>query len=472
MCLSLVPPPVFPRKLVVFLNRILMMAGFVCLCIPVLAGPWLFGAWEMWWFWPLMMCLFLAAAFFATRLLIQARIQPYEPPHHDSPHVAACFLMACLPFMAYALVRALMAEVWMDAERSFLLFLGPALIGIHVAFGLNKALLKILYVLVVVNLALLGLYGVLNHLGNGSKMVMWLPGYPQYVCEVRATGSYFCPDHFAGIMELALCLSLGLLLDRRARWHWKLPAALLSLLAVAGIVMSKSRGGGLTVLVIAAAALVWGFSQWETRKRWVFRGIAAAGALVALIIFCIAGRTYIERFGRWFAWNRAKEKPLPGMISTITNNFQRTSRGRMFGGALRAWRTSPVFGIGPGMHQNLWPHFAATADGNRESGKWPSETNQGFWSDFVHSDWLQLLEEYGLLGLLLFLPPAFILFYLLLKARSTHYATALGSLLSFVCMAFHSLGDFNLQMPATGWLFGTILAIPIARSLTLYRKLQ
>ena len=38
----------------------------------------------------------------------------------------------------------------------------------------------------------------------------------------------------------------------------------------------------------------------------------------------------------------------------------------------------------------------------------------------------------------------------------------LTALLALVAMAFHSLGDFNLQMPATTWLFAALLALPLA----------
>lgn len=456
----------------VFLDRIQITAGFVCLCIPLLLGPWLFGAWEMWWFWPLMVFIFLATFSLAIRLLICARTRDTASTSYGRSNRAWWCVVSCIPFLGYALVRALTSEVFMDAERSFLLFLGPFLVGILVVFGLNRRLLKTLYVMIIVNLALLGIYGVVNHIATKSTWVLWLPGYPQYVAEVRATGSYFCPDHFSGIMELALCLCLGLLLDRQTRWWWKVGAGALSILALTGIVLSKSRGGGLTVLVIAAAALVWGFSQWNARERWMFRGLAAGCVLAALLAFGLLGRAYVERFGRWFAWEHIREKPLREMVAAVRTNFHKTSRGRMFGGAVRAWHTNPVFGIGAGMHQNLWPHFAASSDGNRRTGKWPSELNQDFWSDFVHNDWLQLLEEYGLLGLFLFLPPAFVVFYLLLRARSTHYAPALGGILAFVCMAFHSLGDFNLQMPATGWIFAAILTIPISRSIGAYRALR
>ena len=75
----------------------------------------------------------------------------------------------------------------------------------------------------------------------------------------------------------------------------------------------------------------------------------------------------------------------------------------MIGGAIRAWQAAPVWGVGAGMHQNIWPHVAASGDGDRGKGIWPTLVNDKFHSYEVHSDWIQLLEEYGLVGLILFL---------------------------------------------------------------------
>jgi hypothetical protein len=40
----------------------------------------------------------------------------------------------------------------------------------------------------------------------------------------------------------------------------------------------------------------------------------------------------------------------------------------------------------------------------------------------------------------------------------------LGGLLALAAMSFHSLGDFNLQMPATVWILAVILALGIGDS--------
>jgi O-antigen ligase len=157
-----------------------------------------------------------------------------------------------------------------------------------------------------------------------------------------------------------------------------------------------------------------------------------------------------------------------------------TSRGRMFGGAWRAWQQSPVIGIGAGMHRNLWPSVAASADGDRETNRWPSLRNDTFHSYHVHNDWLQLLEEFGLIGLALVLlaAGALLLVYLRLLPAALPEAPAaplpssgapfpllLPALLAMVAMGFHSLGDFNLQMPATTWIFGCMLALPLGEAL-------
>ena len=130
------------------------------------------------------------------------------------------------------------------------------------------------------------------------------------------------------------------------------------------------------------------------------------------------------------------------------------------------------------MHQNLWPHIAASPDGAPEHGKWPKYPNNTFHSYEVHSDWTQLMEEYGVVGLVLLLIPAGLLAFLLLSRRSqmlrrrredgrgaSDYGLLLGALLAIVALAFHSLGDFNLQMPATVWMLAAIVATPVAHLL-------
>ena len=49
--------------------RQLLGHAFLLTAGAVLAAPWLFGAWESWWFWPFVVCLFASFFVFAVRLL-------------------------------------------------------------------------------------------------------------------------------------------------------------------------------------------------------------------------------------------------------------------------------------------------------------------------------------------------------------------------------------------------------------------
>ena len=88
-----------------------------------------------------------------------------------------------------------------------------------------------------------------------------------------------------------------------------------------------------------------------------------------------------------------------------------------------------------------------------------------------------MLEEYGIVGFMFFLGGFWAVFRLLLRARArlldpplgearetSWYWTILAGLLAAVAMAFHSIGDFNLQVPATTWMLAALLAIPAAHA--------
>ena len=182
----------------------------------------------------------------------------------------------------------------------------------------------------------------------------------------------------------------------------------------------------------------------------------------------------------YFGWGAAtRAKPWSEQVAIARTRLAQSDRALMIGGALRAWRDGHrLWGIGPGMHQHLWPHYAATPDGDPAARRRPRFSNQTFHSYEVHSDWVQLLEEYGLAGLLLFAGFAAALLRTLAAGwRAAARAPAarggegggaegqpavLAALLAGTALAFHSLGDFNLQMPATVWVLSALLAAGVA----------
>ncbi len=154
-------------------------------------------------------------------------------------------------------------------------------------------------------------------------------------------------------------------------------------------------------------------------------------------------------------------------------------RGWYIGAALRAWRSNPVWGIGPGQHSPRWAQFAPSDPGKRpENGdpktmRKPRRTNTGYHLYEVHSDWTQLLEEYGIVGFVLFLIPMVGLFVLLVLrqnpcAQGDGPALArslpLGMMFAFAGLFVHSFFDFSLQIPAIVWTLSFLLSCALLES--------
>ena len=458
-----------------FTEQIISLGIFALLLIILIASPWLFGAWEMWYFWPFAVMIFTVGLLLGVRLLLSGDRQRSTRTGHPGRQA---LLWLPLPFLGYALIRSMTAPVFMDAERSMLLFLTPWLLAICILWGIKRSELRLTVALLGINFAALGIYGILNHCIAENAKVLWLDGFPQYQQGyLRATGSFFCPDHFAGALELGMCLALGFIMNRESPWSRRIPALILLAICIAGIILSKSRGAGLTVIVVGAAALVYGLRQWQWKTRWALRAGILLVSIITLFALWNSDISYMRRFRSYITI--PQEGTRQERLEQLQARALRTCRGTMIAAAIRGWKTAPWFGIGPGMHKNTWFHFGPTPDGDREHGIWPSQPNNTLHSFEVHSDWVQLLQEYGVIGLVLFLIPLGGIFYLLVRTLNraatatrnqldrpisrTGYSLLLAGILAIVAMGFHSLGDFCLQIPALTWLLAAMTACALAQ---------
>lgn len=435
------------RTLDAFISHVL----FVLTAAVLMAAPWLFGAWEAWYFWPFVGVIFLTTGGLGLRLCFSARVGVARLS--VSPWFSR-LILCWLPFLVYGVIRAIQAPVRMDAERSVLLHLTAFLMVLVIVIGMEEPHRRWLWRMLPVNFLLLGLYGMGNHFLANNAMVLWVPGFPHYQeGHFRATGSYFCPDHFAGLMELGLCIAVAVIAARDASWWRRAAMLVVAVVSVAGIVLSKSRGGGLATVLILGLALWWGVMEWSPRQRLIIRVAGLVIGLLALAGVAVAGTGYVTRF-KQYPWAQ----------------LEQSDRYQMSSAALRGWKSAPLLGIGPGMHQNLWPHFAPSADGDRGKGIWPRFLNNGFHSYEAHNDWVQLLEEYGAVGVVLFLLAVGMTGLALLRGWRLAAGSAIGpevavlpaALLSGAGMALHSVGDFNLQIPATTWLLAAIVGLALA----------
>lgn len=443
---------------------VLKATGFWLIAVCVVVSVWFFGAWEKWWFW--FFCSFIFLGFILCMFAFTV--------DKDIPSLSFSSILFVI-FILYSLVRILFGCVIEDAERSILLFFIPYGIGLSFRRYLNRSdsLRWNIFNFLLLNIALMALYGIINEILFHSKYVMWVAGYEQY--EGRAKGAFFCPDHFSMLLEIGVCMSLGILLTKGIPFKFRFFSFLILVVCTAGVIFSKSRGGILTLIVVFLFLSVAGLKSWEKKERLFLRIFLAGFVLSTFLITFHFKSDTVERFISYFAVLEGDKESTVWYMRWF-EKIKRDCRPRMYAGAFRAWTGSKMnmfFGIGPGMHQHVWPHFGASGDGDKEEYKWPSVLNLDLHSYEVHSDWLQLLEEYGLIGFVLFLLAFLALYRRLLSinfrlaeavkesslSKSMDYAVNLGTILVLTAAAFHSLGDFPLQIPAIGWYLGAILGI-------------
>jgi O-antigen ligase len=294
----------------------------------------------------------------------------------------------------------------------------------------------------------------IGHLGVGLTQYIlgnnFLPfGYVRPDYGSRASGFYVCPNHFAGFLESLALLVLALALFARLRIWIRIVLIYLAAAALAGVLISGSRGGylssgtGLVVLVIYA--FYHSFRVAPSRLRQLLLGAIGVGGMALLLgsIFVTRSELLTQRFG-----SIIEPKDL---------------RPRLWQAALGQFALDPAIGTGAGTYLVYGRKFRD-----------PSVQTDPV---YAHNDYVQLLAEYGatagvlLIGFLaahLYSAWKFIRQMLRWlqqneKAFSSSLALVIGASLGIIGLMVHSFFDFNLQIPGNtlfvAFLFG-ILANP------------
>ncbi len=465
-------------------------AAFLCLAAVALLSPWAFGSWEMWWFWPVAAMIFAGAFFAGSSTLLRS----FVPTHLRSEGAASqrlrsdnrmIFLLAfVLPFLLYAAWRMgkpLAPElpiVRMEAERSLMLFATPVLLVFSLFLIGTRPRVKLLFLILIANATVIAVAAIANHLINGSTLILWAPSFKY---RGRASLPFFCPNHLAAYLNIALCGLIAIWLSPRSG---RVLRFLLLLPAVPMLIawfMTLSRGGTASLLLGALpVALTIGLRGHNLRLRLLVPVIAVAIAIGSAWALIKVENPMRERFESNVLTGYLIKAEKPEWETAKKIFMTKFDRGTYIGSAIRAWRTSPRIGIGPGQHAIRWPQFAASDDGDRETARWPSLTNHTYYLYEVHSDWTQLLEEYGIFGLLLFLFGTVGITASLYRAQSLAVEEAalgqsgpferslpLAALLALAVFAVHSLGDFSLQIPAVTWSLAILVGCGLLSTLPL-----
>jgi O-antigen ligase len=277
--------------------------------------------------------------------------------------------------------------------------------------------------------ALYGLYAYLNH----SDSLLWFK--KKYYADC-VTGTYINRNHFAGLMNMCIPVSIGLFLSsitsrvkaRRFLFLYFLFAGIVVM--VLGLIFSMSRMAQLS-LVAAVLFVLLLMVATKTRRT-------ALPIVLALVL------------GLGFVWGMWKGlAPVEERWQTIETSYE--DRSLVWQTTLKLIKNFPMTGTGLGTYELAYPPYKPQKLG-------------ALIMDHAHNDYLEFLSEVGLIGFIPWL--AFFLLFLAssvraLLRRRNPYSIFLGAsgLAAIVALLVHSLADFNLQIPANAMLLFLLMGL-------------
>lgn len=269
---------------------------------------------------------------------------------------------------------------------------------------------------------------------------------------MRAYGTFGQPNPFAGYLNTALPLALGLLLgawQTRAAIDRRLLALAALTVALAGpaLLMSLSRGAWLGAAAAIAAMLA---AAGHVGRRVLVGGVALALLLAFAATLDLLPPVIVARLAdtvAWFGVFDARTVPL------TPANYAVVDRMAHWQAAWEMYREHPLLGIGPGQYTVFYPEFRLPL--------WPDPKIH------AHNLYLQTLAELGVVGALALLVFALATGWHVLgvvrRARGAERGLALGIVGVMAAVAVHSVFD-NLFVRGVNAQFALLLGMATALS--------
>lgn len=250
-------------------------------------------------------------------------------------------------------------------------------------------------------------------------------------------GPYVNRNHFAGLMELLAPVGLSLLLFRGIRREQMPFVGVLTIVPIAALFLSGSRGGIVSFLFELGLLTVLVFYR-KTEKLH-----RAAVAIVLLVALAAVG---------WLGTNKLLER----FTQVSSGEVSLEQRWNMTVDAWHIFLNYPIAGAGLGTLVDVFPQYETIYDGKTV--------------DHAHNDFVELLAETGIAGGLCGLAFFWLLFreaWVRLRTEQSQFSLGLhaGAITACAGMLVHSLVDFNLHIPANGLLFLLLASVALSPAL-------
>jgi O-antigen ligase len=368
-------------------------------------GIYLFGAVRLWSICPLMFAASIGMALFFLRPFFGADLRQIQVP----PGGALWLLV--LVVVAGMIPRG---SVPYDGRIEILKI--ASYVGAYWAWTELAAHYKrwrILLGLLIFAVTLIAWYAIIQQ-SHGTRMVLNLERPEEY--GMRASGTYFCPNHFAHLLEIVIPLCLALMLMPAAGVPMRLLAGYGLILALPVMFLTQSRSGWIgTVAGLSTAICMIG----ARRGRKAF--------LITLVVVPLV--VVATGVGLWFLSDIFRDRILGAMHGNI--------RLRIWPDTLAMIQQRPWLGWGAGSYQWVFPQFRTISE--------------QMLFNYAHNEYLHFAADYGLVGLFLFALVVIVacarLFGAYLKVDRDRDAYLVAGLFGCLAATFaHAMFDFNLHI--------------------------
>ncbi len=285
----------------------------------------------------------------------------------------------------------------------------------------------------------LALFGLTQSITSPTK-VYWI----RELRQSTAFGPFINRHHFAGYMELAIALPLGLLFGGAVEKEKRLLYLFVAGLMGVALVMTSSRGGIISliaeILFFVVVTALWRPENGEGRVR---RGRVKAAAIrvglgVGLMIALFAG---VLLLGGEFSISR--------FIDSVNTDDPTTGRAHFWSVTLQMIQAHPWLGTGLGAFGVIYTRY---------------DTRNGlFRLEQAHNDYLQVFSDAGVIGAALALCFVVILVrrtFVRIKSRDEfRRGVALAALGGCFAVLVHSFFDFTLHTTSNALLFLVLAAL-------------
>lgn len=288
-----------------------------------------------------------------------------------------------------------------------------------------------------------GLYTAVNH----SEALLW---FTRTKNVGIVSGTYINPDHLAGLLDMAIPVSVGLFLYHVGILREKYGRS------ARGTIMLLGSKRALGIWLLFLGIIIMLLAHIFTLSRMGHLSIMAAFALIIILyskrklkISIVTTMALLLTGALWAIWEGMEA--VIAKWGTLESSFQ--GRHEVWQGAFSLFTNFPTVGTGLGTFRLAYPPYKAAGFGATIY-------------EHAHNDYVEILSNTGLVG---FIPwVAFFFLFLFFVTRDwfrndSFLSKTLGAgcIAAVIAIALHSLADFNLQIPANAAILFIVMGITL-----------